>query len=475
MALCGTAQTVGINFEPQNKGVAKHFRQAFVGSDGQSVVFLQRMGLLGTTEDLASYDLQQHEQARVKFDNVRINNTSEVIIREALVNGSTLDLLLSIRQDDGLHIYHERRDMATLQLIGERQLLAKIEGSKSDELFFFSATSPDGKLVGMAMVRFSSVLDVTVRASLYNRQMDEQYWTMNVPAHGFNEILVTNNGEVVLAGLNIKDRRGVVNMSVSDGEESEKYSFSYDANGILQNSYLTRYADGRVLLVAAMQESSKVIMRVGTNIDCVDAVTFDTRTKQVNVDRHRFTTAELCVMENKKGEKTGYNWMIYGNLAQVVADDEGAFAVVDNRWTTYRKGSLVNGERRGMLVLRIDREGHFVWSHASRTYINMKAAAQNWLDYRWVPTREGIMLAYTTNKKDVFAGPGQAVKGVKNFGTDANLTVVNLNREGKATENHFSIGKQVLMDRAWPLQDGRWLVFVSNSSKGAFGKIEIEN
>lgn len=85
------------------------------------------------------------------------------------------------------------------------------------------------------------------------------------------------------------------------------------------------------------------------------------------------------------------------------------------------------------------------------------------------------MLAYTTNKKDVFAGPGQAVKGVKNFGTDANLTVVNLNREGKATENHFSIGKQVLMDRAWPLQDGRWLVFVSNSSKGAFGKIEIEN
>lgn len=471
------AQTVNVTFEPQAKGVAKHRRQTFVGSDGNCAVFLQNKGTMSFKIELASYDMQQNELARVAFCKTKIDGLTPLVnIEKAMVNGNRLDLLLSSEKEHVLTVYHEQRDMATLQVIGENKLLARIEGEDGDQFYTFSSISPNGKLVGLATVRQTKFHEATIRATLYSRELNE-YWSMSVPVHSFNQILVTDEGDIVLAWVNGEEQRGTVSMSVTDGESSEKYTFNYNTNGFMINNSLGRYANGKLLVVATLSATTGRKLTGGSNIDCVDAITLDTKTGSTSIDRRRFTNEELCLMENREGTTTNSQYMFYCTLEQVLPDNEGAFVIIDNKWDTYSTSqygsSLSYRTRRGMMVLRIGEDGRFEWADTRRSRSRVGALYTNWGDYRWQYTPNGIMLARATSKNDVGKQSNVPVNEIVAF-SDANLTVLCIDRKGNTTEAHFDIGKQCLLDCAWPLQDGSWLVFVSEKKKGAFGKIHIE-
>ncbi|MBP5676959.1 MAG: hypothetical protein J6W88_00500 [Bacteroidales bacterium] len=473
IGMTAMAQSVSLNFEPQSKGLEKKNRLTYVGSNGQSVVFKQLMGLLGTSEELVSYDLNQKEQGRVKFDNIKVTGTPVIQLREAIVNGDKLDIIATTDKDNKYLVYHEQRDIKTLNTIGERQVLASFDDSKDDNHFCFTAQSPNGQLVGVATIKLEKNFDATVRATLYSRQMEE-YWSMEVPAHGFGSILVTDDGDIVLSGITVKDNRATVQMSVTDGENSEKYLFNYPAEGMLLEYSPARYDDGQLLLVATMRENSKSIMPVGSNIDCVDAITCNTKDNTIQRDRHHFSSEERCIMDNKKGKKAQTDWIDFGNLVQVIGDKEGAFVVIDKTWSTYRDGSLAYRQRSGMMVLRIGKDGLFKWGRAERHSAFANGMYINWIDYRWEPTSEGIMLAWTTNQSDISVkGTDKPVKGTKNFGKKANLSVVTLDREGNKRQTDFNIGKQAIFSHAWHLDENNWLVLVSSNGAGAFGKLNI--
>lgn len=475
LGLAATAQTATLDFEPQGKNVGKTNMQSYLGSNGQNAVFLQRKGLLGMSEDIVSFDMQQRETARLKYDNVRIDNTPERPLHEVMVNGDHLDLLITIRpKEGGLKVMHERRNIATLGVEGEPRTLATVDGNKNDNIFFFSATSPDGKLVAFATAKIANGMGTEVKVSLYSREFEE-YWTMEVPAQGFNDLLVTDEGEVVMVGLSEKERRGRVQVSVADGEHNVRQQYTYDAEGMVLEWEPARYADGKLLLVALMRDDSKTFMRVGSDADCIDAITCDLNEGNVRRDRHRFSSEEICRLENRKGTKASYNWIQFANLVQVIGDKDGAFAVVDNQWDTYRNDSYVYRERRGMMVLRIGKEGRFEWVRTWRSYMKITSYYDQWSSYRWVATPDGIMLAWAQNQKDALLTGETAVKGLKGLGVKSNLEVICLGRDGNTQVTRFDIGKQGLMQQAWPLNDGSYLLYVGNNSKGTFGKLKLKD
>lgn len=467
------AQEIDLTFGQQNNTLAKSFMHQLLGSDGQSVVYVKQKGLIASRE-LVSYDMQQKEQAAVKLCKVKLNGSFDVNVEQAFVHGNEIDLLMSDTRDNGLVVTHERRTMATLELQGEARTLANLSGTKDDGLFFFSAVSPNGKLLATATAKVEAGIGAEVRVTLYSDKIEE-YWSMEVPAHGFSDMMVSNDGEVVLVGMQEKDGRGTVQVTVADGEKSDYQSFGYKTNGVLKEWAPAFYKDGRVVLVAAMQSDYKTLMRVGPNIDCIDAVSCQMASGEVTVDRHSFGEAELARMENKKGNTTGYRWMEMGNLQQVIGDEEGAFAVVDNQWDTYNQNGWLSRERRGMMVLRIGADGRFKWVRTERTYTYAHANSRDIIRYRWLPTEEGIMLAWTTNSKDLGKGDDEKVKGSKLYIGSSELTVMTLDREGQTKKANFSLGGLALHLFPTPLGKGEWLLLATGKTKGKFGKLKIEN
>lgn len=472
MALGAAAQEVNINFGQQDKGLAKAGAQRVLGSDGNSVVYLTQTGVMVPNRTIVSYDMAQREQASVKLGKIKLNGSWGLSCREAMVNGSKIDLLMVNRADDNLLVTRERRDMSTLALEGEPQVIADLKGGRNDELFVFSAVSPNRQLVAVATAKVEAGLGAEVRVSLYSREFEE-YWSIEVPAYGFVDMIVNNEGEVAMTGLDEKDGRVAVQATVTDGEKTEHMDFSYKTSGVMIEWEPAYYANGRLVLVSAMREESKTIMRVGVNIDCLDAVSLDMTSGEVSVDHHRFSEEELADMENKKGLTTSYHWMNFGNLRQVLTDDEGAFVVIDNQWDTYSQYGLTHSERRGMMVLRVDKDGRIRWTRTERTYVKAASGLMPWASYRWVPTADGIMLAWTTNAKDAMKNRGETVKGLKVFDGGAELTVMTLDREGNAKKTRYGLGKQTLLLSPTEIGTDEWLLFVSDRSKGAFGRLTI--
>ena len=473
VALGAAAQEVNITFGQQAKGIAKGNPQRLLGSDGQSAVYLTQSGsIVIPSRAIVSYDMAQQETGRVDLGKIKLNGTWGLNVREALVNGSKIDLLM-VNDADGLVVTHERRDMATLALEGEAKVIADLKGGKKDGLYVFSAVSPNRKLVAVATAKVEAGIGAEVHVSLYSSEFEE-YWSIEVPAHGFSDMIVNNEGEVAMMGLEEKDRRATVQATVTDGEKTEQMGFNYNADGMVFEWAPAFYAGGRLVLVCAVRDEHKTLMRTGVNIDCIDAVSLDMQGGTVTVDRHRFGEGELADMENRKGTTTSYRWMDFGNMQQVLADDEGAFVVVDNQWDTYNQYGLVYTERRGMMVLRLGSNGTWSWAQTHRTYTKAAAGRMPWASYRWVRTADGIMLAWTTNAKDAMKNSGETVKGLKVFDGGAELTVMTLDREGTSKQTRYTLGKQTLLLHPTPIGDGEWLLFVSDKSKGTFGRLSIK-
>ena len=473
LTMGAAAQEVSLTLGEQSKGLTRDGATRVLGCDGENIVYMTEMGILIPSRAIKSYDLLQKEQGEINYGKVKITGTWDINGAQSFVNDGKLDLLMVDRKNGNLLVTRERRNITTLELDGEPQVIVDFKGEKSDNFFFFSAVSPNGKLLAIATAKLEGGLGAEVKVSLYSTAFEE-YWTMEVPAHGFSDMLVNNNGEVVLVGMEEKDRQGTVQVIVADGEKSDFTGFRYDARGTLLEWEPAYYADGRLVMIAAMRDESKTIMRVGGNMDCVDAVTCDLKGESVTVDRHRFSEEELAVMENKKGLKTNYQWINFGNLQQVLSDDEGAYVVIDNQWDTYSQYGHEYRERRGMMVLRVGSDGRFKWVHTERTYTIAGSQMLGWIGYRWVPTSDGIMLAWTTNPKDASRGKEQTVKGVKTLSGKSELSVLTLDREGNAKKSSFDIGKQTLMLYPTPVGENEWLVFVSSKSKGEFGRLKIK-
>lgn len=461
------AQEVNLTFAPQGKGIAKTLPQQMLGSDGKNIVMITQSGILIKTLWIKSFDMEQNLQGEIELGHIKDNGFG-LTCRQAIVNGSNIDLLMVDKDNDHLVATHERRNMATLALEGEPRVLADLKGNKNDQMYFFSAMSPDEKLVATATVKVEAGLGAEVKVALYSREMEE-YWSMEVPAHGFSDILVNNEGEVALMGMEVENNIGTLQAIVTDGERSEFQSSRYNAHGMLVLWEPAYYGNGRLVATAAMRSEE---LSQGY-INCMDAVSLDIKSGNVSIDRHLMSSEELVKLINEKGNSTKRKWLSYGVIEQVITDNEGAYVVVDGRWDTYSRYGLESRSRCGMMVLRVGADGHFKWVHTERYFMQVGFGGLNFIEYRWLPTTTGIMLVNLTNKKDAYRGPDETVKGVRSV-KKAELTVTTLNREGTASKVRFASNKQGLLLYPTPLADNEWLFLLSRGFKSSFGKLTIK-
>lgn len=461
------AQTITFDQLPVGKGIVKNSIPHFIGCDGESVVLIQRSGRLKNRLELVKYTMGLKEQCRAGLD-----GGEDYRCYGGYINDGHIDLLYSTFIGEGMRVYRDRRSLATLAPEGEPLMLADYSGEKGDRFYFGNAVSPNGKLLAGVFVADRTAQGTEVKVCLYNHQL-EAYWTQNCSRSNFDNIYATDEGDVILYSFGAN---GECRFTILDGEDIRNVEFKLPEGDMVLQRELLRYGNGNILLATAVRHESHTLMPVGANIDGIDIYCYNIAGKKLTVQHHPFTMQEVNRLCNDKEDRDQRHlWVQFGHICQRIADSDGAYLMVDQSWTTTLNGVPTGEQRMGMMVMRVDPNGKILWTTAKRTTTNTSWNDRDYLDYKWLPTPTGVMLAWTDHIANISFPPSKQVKLFSPFKSKATLNVWTLTHDGKEDLSFIELSRQALAGPAHSLDTpGEYIVLLTSGNRQQLTKVKIE-
>lgn len=462
------AQTVTFDLQPVGKGTVNTDDPLYIGCDSQRIFLVERTGRLSKRFSLVEYSFDQQELARVE-----LGNEKETRPYGGFINGTHVDLLqVAYPSDYEMRIYRDRRNLATLQPEGDSVVLGEYAGEKGDDFGFGIATSPNQQLLAGVFVARRKLQGTNVKVGLYSRELEE-YWTMPTSCTKFNNVYVTDDGDVLLYSLY---NNGVCNFTVLDGEHSEKVEFKIPTEPLIMERELVRYGNGKIILAVTVREENHTLMPEGANIDRVDIYCYDIAKKRLNVEHHPFTDQEVHRLNNtKEGKALRHRWVQFGQLQQTFADSEGGYVTIDQAWSVSVNGTKTEWHRSGMMVLRVDTDGKILWTRSHR--FNAATAWNNRtaLAHRWIATPSGILLAWVDHSKNATLPEEAPYKVYKPSRAKGNLNVWTLSRDGKENLNYIPVNHMTLTGAVHQHSTaGKYVAILGSMNKGQLAIFTVE-
>lgn len=464
MAAGVNAQVGEMENYKQGKGLAKTFEPQFIGSDGQQAVFVQMAGRMKNKAELVSYDMEQKELGRV-----RMTENDDLRCYGGYLNASGIDLLMAEWKGDDMKVYRDRRDKATLQPQGEPLVLSEYKGTKGDKMAFTIQPSANEELLAGIYIIGREGQPVEMQVGLYSRELEE-YWKMDTRCRKLDFVYVTDSGEVLIGGYN---NSGKFTVTVLDGENEVSYDFEENF-GNISEARIARYAKGKIYIVLTHSQPQKNV--TFTIVDYIASLCYDTKRKEVSVDKHTFTQIECNrLVDFKDNGKVNNLIADFFSLNQVIPDKDGCYAMFDRSWRLNVDGRPTSWNRIGMMVARIDNDGKFEWINTFRINNRAEWDSRSLSGYRWVRTDKGLLLMWN-ERYCVKELPED--KPLKTFTpTDGlgMLTAALLDSDGSMVRQHFEMpAKQGLMGYPHKLDNGDYLLFIRGKSQGYFAKLKLK-
>lgn len=428
-------------------------QSTYLGFGDSCALFLERHGRRRDKMDVVCYDLSQSERGRLP-----LGSADSLTCYGSHVDHSHLTLLMACRAKGEMRVWRERRTLPALAPDGERQELMRMAGEKEDRMDLATTLSPNGRLLACVFIHLRKGLDTEVKVALYDREFEE-YWQMTLNSEQlplFNQFLVSDSGEVVLAEL----AGGRCRFSVLDGESERTASFRMD--GSYLESRLVSYAGGR-------------LMSAAIGIGYVDAMSYDMASGRLSSARHELTNQEMNRLCNgRDDDRVRSREVPFANLSQVLPDAEGAFLVVDQTWTVTVDGVAAAQHRQGALVLRVDTVGNILWTQPLRLQVGAEWDERALAWHEWVATTEGVMLAVVQRDKSVRQPEEKPCLEFSPMRHPGVLVVTCLDRSGHRSTQHFEVGSQGILDAPHKTGNDSYLLQLRGKRKGQFAILTLK-
>ena len=105
-------------------------------------------------------------------------------------------------------------------------MLGEYAGEKGDDFGFGIATSPNQQLLAGVFVARRKLQGTNVKVGLYSRELEE-YWTMPTSCTKFNNVYVTDDGDVLLVTKHYRIERADVEDDIQMLIEAEQKFVEY--------------------------------------------------------------------------------------------------------------------------------------------------------------------------------------------------------------------------------------------------------
>lgn len=460
VGLSGQSQNVKIELTSHNSKLSKTTEQFYIDNDGQHTVMIEQTGTIGKKTSLVKYNSDMAEVMRVELNNKNINCLG------GYVNGSYIDLLVSLTTDTEMQVYRERRDINSLQPVGEKTELASYSGDKNDKFDFLIAVSPNQKLLAALYIADRTLQGVDMKVSLYNQELEE-YWSLPTTSRYIDGFHVTDNGDVIIT-------HNIGKYTIIDGEKAEYVEFTVpeEENKNINEHTLVNYVDGKIISAATLSKHNLTGFSMNV-VESINTYCFDTKNKTTTVDKHPTNQYECNRLGNNKEGKTSEPGILFNfSFCQTLADKDGAYLMGDESWKTESNSSASTFTRYGIMILRID---NIQWSKAMRLYQVASFKDKRYLNQNWVRTTDGIMTVKADNASNAEISQEKKVKQYNTFQSNSMLTVMTLDAQGNEKRSYMPIKNQAILGSVH-LTDtpGQFIAILNGTSKGQAAKITIE-
>ena len=461
------AQVAEIQEYAQVRVNERTFDAAFIGCDGTRAVYVEN----ASTRKKQKTELVAYTMDRAELVRLTLTEGTDTRCYGGFINGQYVDLLMADWKGDDMTLYRDRRDLQTLQPVGERLTLADYKGTSGDKMAFRLASSPNQKLLALMYYVGRETQATEVQVGLYSRELEE-YWKVDTKVRSTSMFHLTDSGEVALGGMTGQGCK----VTIVDGETEKEYLIPKD--DLPTNTpemSLARIADGKIYIVATQRIDSKDYIPAlnGTQVDKVVSLCYDTKRNATSTHAYKITDQDrarmIGVKDDYKWKKNDWKCVQFFSLNQTMVDRDGYYAMMDQMWTVTVDGVLSCENRTGQMVMRVDNDGAIEWVRVFRMSQTAPAKAMPMIHYRWVSTPKGPMLLWVEAKKSAEYPEEKPVVDFETFKTSGVITAALIGRDGKLVRQHWPLpGRTGLQGRPVLMENGKWLILQRDRSKGKF-------
>ncbi len=367
------------------------------------------------------------------------------ILEAAFVNEKTIDLLV-IQNNDG-NLLHVSLDKSNL------------ERTKEDEyLGYMRAVSPDKSWV----VLNSPNNDGNGTTNLYSSDF-ELIWSKEVSYTGIIDIMVTEDAELVLLGVN--DKEGLYFHIITEDNE-EQYFARIDADDI-GDLHLVGYKNGCIYaggLTYHASDHKNPKDRVAL-YDGIYSLIFNTKTQECAIDREKFMSKDIDVILNLKSGKNAENEEYINHLpyaGKIAAPDVMALAY------HYIPSVIYDGKfiHSGILFFGISDDGKIAWKQVIRR--STVTSFEQFVNQDLFAYNGRACVAFSANRRsDTSLDGPQPVENLKIGVNQASLVMVSVDKEGNAKKEVLggTSNKCLLAPSALNIDNGKRHFFLNLNSK----------
>lgn len=467
------AQVADLREYAQNKVSVKTFDAAFIGCDGNRVVYVEN----ASTRKKQKTELVAYNMDRVELVRLPLTEGKDIRCYGGFINGQYVDLLMADWKGNDMTLYRSRRSLETLQPVGERLILADYKGTSGDNIGFRLASSPNQELLALMYYVGRETQATEVQVGLYSRELEE-YWKVDTKVRNTSLFHLTDSGEVALGGM---DAQGC-KISILDGETEVEHIIPRDEiPDNVPEMNLARIANGKIYVVGTQREESKMVKGLsGTQVSQVFSLCYDTKRKSTSVRYYSIKDQDRArliggVKDDYKWKKNDWKCVQFFSLNQTMADRDGYYAMMDQMWTLRVDGVLNSENRTGQMVMRVNNDGEIEWVRVFRMSQMAPANGMPMVHYRWVSTPKGPMLVWAEAKKSADYSEEKPIDNFEAFKTSAVLTAAIIDSKGNLTRQHYPLpSKTGIQGRPTLMENGDWLLLLRGKSKGRLAVLKVK-
>lgn len=334
-------------------------RHLFIGGDADHF-FLLRHNPKNDTDYLVCFDYNLQPLRQVELE-----MGENVTYLGGFLYGDIVSLMFSVQEGSSYQFFREQYDAATLQPIGERTECYSISHKNSRKLQTNSRTCQSGEWTSMFYV-IPDGKNTEARVCLYDKELDEM-WGMDVSLSGLDDYFVTDSGEIVLTSFYTSENEEgtTIEFTILDGEREQLFSCS-DIPDSLYTIDIVKCAGDRIYCTGLLR---------GKQLDLLDdwssgffSLVYDVRQKKlVNYEKRMFSTTDICrlcnVADRSYLQYTSADKMTF---AASRYDSQGTLVAYERFYNILLNGTYYQSELGGLLLIRIDDEGHIQASDVVR-------------------------------------------------------------------------------------------------------------
>ena len=469
------AQEWKISVGPESKSLAYNKssviqRTGFIGARGDLVYLMRYTDEKKTKPYLVSYDLNLNEKNKIMLP-----DNDERRFYGGYANENTIDLLMTEEKKSQYSAYRLSYDPMTLQPKGEPQLLTSFTKGQGERNYTFvsSSQSQEWLSVIFAVVKDD---DAEWRINLYDTELEE-LWSMEFHMDVIDDYLVTDSGEIVVGGFYQKKNGNDVRVqfAVLDGEREVSYS-DVGSWEDMQTMEIVRYHDGKIycagLLKGTELEKNKSRWSSGAY-----AMTYDTREKKVTkFEKIIFSKEDVCDlcnvprrtrMKEVSTDKVSFVNAVYDEAGTVVEFERSFNLLVNNipTFTSYM----------GVLVYRIDNDGHIAWSKVMNREVQAPNGATNGVNSRLFAHDGKYTMFWPEDPRNVNPKPEATVAPVSIEKAKLVLMATTFDRQGGMTRQGVAIpSKALCIGAPHQLGDGNYMLLLSQQFKSFVANLKYE-